>query len=361
MAGKQHGLRRPARIGLLNDKGILAILAKSSAQDTPIRRAEVVAALGPGWTRVKDPCNGETYVVSNTTGAQYAPGSMVFLASNQGNPGETIIAGHPPTNRGALGFVLNPRSEVLPIPISEPVHTHIAFFNGSVVATYYDGSDAGETYGSAAEADPIVHPTFLRSDIFETVGPYCLNYWDGVNRISVFDPNSETVHTYTPDSEYHLLAVLGIASNIYWVEMESEQHGGVGTYATYFRLRRSSLNMSNVVTLDTVDFPNSFPAVGPGFNHFIVWPEPGAENAVARFNFSGLSGGVVIDLAITDGEESSGIVRVETSLAEIAAISNDPVDPLPESDFQVEAPVTVNDHPTYGTPVLGGAYPLDVV
>jgi len=353
MAGKQHGLRRPARIGLLNDKGILAILAKSSAQDTPIRRAEVVAALGPGWTRVKDPCNGETYVVPNTAGAQFAPGSMVFLASSQGNPGETIIAGQPPTNRGALGFVLNPRSEVMPIDISG-ANSHIAFFLGSIKATYYREQDAGDLIGDSPEvSESLSYQYFIREDERALVGGLSLAYTiDSMKRVSCFDPFAPAVYSYTVPDAYHVSGVHYANGYLWWCEGEDVEHGGVGTYATYFRLRRANCDLTDVTTMGSFEFDN----YAEGVPHFSMsWTLGFSSHAQ-------MTTGLIVDAEWLDkvNHETSGRVRIDWSYNGTHTHDPAPGGDPPVSDVTTEQPVPVNPHPTFGGPLLGGAYPLTI-
>lgn len=345
----------PQRPSLVGKRNGLAMLERRREREADIRPAVVVSALGREFLTVKDSANDSTYTVANPTGKTYAPESVVYLGSNTGHGPEFVIAG-PPTGFG--GSSVSPSIGYrTPLP-SEPVAAAdgIAFFaDGSdVAATYYIAMTAGVLYGSAAELGSVADAIFVRADPRLYVGAYSLAYWNQSDTFSVFDPNVPDVYTYTPAADYHLYGFTVDGGYAYWLEGEKVQHGGVGTYSTYFRLRRASLDLSDAATLATFNFPNTFPEKGAGDNYSIVWGAPGVGWNVSIVR---MASGLVVDVGFNDGAEVTGSVRVTTSYVGIDSIANTS-DPMPTGDYVVETPYAVTDHPTYGSPVLGGAFPL---
>ena len=345
----------PQRPSLVGKRNGLAMLERRREREADIRPAVVVSALGREFLTVKDSANDTTYVVANPTGKTYAPDSVVYLGSNTGHGPEFVLAG-PPTGFG--GSSVSPSIGYrTPLP-SEPVTapTHLAYFLGSILATYYVGTVAGDTIGSATEAaESLDSMVFVRSDSREYVNDLCLAYTvQASNRVSLFDPTAETVYSYTPPDAYHISGVHYASGYLWWCEGEDVEHGGVGTYATYFRLRRANCDLTDVTTIGSFEFDND---TGDETGFSMGWDQ-GFSAHVQR------AAGLIVEAPWSDkvNGDINGTIRITWAYAGTQTHESEQswVDPLPSSDVTLEEPVAVTDHPTYGTPLLGGAYPLTV-
>lgn len=346
------GGNAPQRPGVFGRRNVNEVLERRREREADLRGALYVGAWGREFATVRDQQNDTTYVVANPTGKTYKPGSVVFLGSNTGHPPEVLLSGPPAGFGGASTAFTVPYRTPLPAePTVDP--DGIAYFLGSIKAAYYIGADGDELVGEAAEvAESLDSPVFIRDDARDKVNGLSLAYAViASDRISCFDPIAGEVYSYTVPDAYQVSGVHYASGYLWWCEGEKEQHGGSGTFATYFRLRRANCDLTDVTTIGSFEFDNDA-GDGPGVS--LDW----SQGFSAHIN---LSTGLVVEALWGEGEVQ-GSIRITWAYAGTQTHDSSSAweDPLPSSDVTVEEPVAVTDHPTYGTPLMGGAYPLTV-
>jgi hypothetical protein len=340
------GSNLPQDPSAIGRRDLVEILERHRERSASIVPAIVVSVKGSQFIVVRDAGSEQQRTVANPTGRTHAPGSRVFLGSNAGHGPEFVISG--PPGEGGSG-TSSSRPYKIELPNTTP--DAVAFFwTGSLLAAtyYYIGGDSAAAIGSSSESGTCDYFTFIRRDSRSYVSPFSLAYSvQDEARISCFDPSTETVHSYTATG-YMVSGVTYNAGRLWWVEGEETQHGAIGTYATYFRLRRANCDLTDVETVASFEYDNGPAAFGsPHID--LDWRAISPHISMAS--------GVVVVANWQDGinHEVAGSIRIVCSFAGVITHDEDPADP---SDATVEDPVAVNDHATYGTPLFGGAFPL---
>lgn len=336
------GSNLPQDPSAIGRRDLVEVLERQRERSASIVPAIVVSVKGSQFIVVRDVASEQERTVANPTGRTHAPGSRVFLGSNAGHGPEFLISG--PPGEGGNGTSSTRQYKVA----REASPDHVAFFwDGSVVvATYYLGADSGATIGTASESGSCDYFTFIRRDSRSYVSPFSLAYAVlADNRVSCFDPDAEAVYSYSPTDGYMVSGVTYDSGRLWWIEGEATQHGGVGTYATYFRLMRGNCDLTGVEIVASFEYDNS--AFG---GHASLRWRPFYQHV-------SMAAGVVAVANWEDAinHEVAGYLRVAGSFLGVMTHDEDSTAP---SDADIEEPVAVNDHATYGTPIFGGAFPL---
>lgn len=347
----------PQAPGVFGQRNAAEVLERRREREADIRPALYVGASGREFALARDAQNGATYVVANTTGKTYKPGSVVFLGSNTGHPPEVLLSGPPAGFGGAsTAFFVPYHTPLPPAPYSEPTLIAYFLFDGFMHATYYyaDGS-SGALVGSATDISETISGAFVRSDLRGYVNDLCWLYLDeGSLSVCMFDPTAETIYRAAKTTGYQIAGVHYANGYAWWCDGEEVEHGSSGSFATTFRLRRANCDMTDVTTVGTFDFGND---TGDETGFSMGWEQGFAE-------YIELSAGLFVEVRWTDkvNHDISGTLRItwDYSGTQSHGSSQSWVDPPPTSDVAHESPIPVSDHPVYGPLLSGGAYALTV-
>lgn len=255
MPGSQHGTRRSTRTGLLNETSLRSILDRNREATADLRTAVVVSALGPGWLRLRDVCNETTYDVQNSSGRTYAPGSVVFVGSPGGHPGEVVLGGHPPSGSvGSGGFTITTRRSsyepTLPAPPTPPADPAVRvdlWWGGSQLHAHGVSSEAEvvETFGPFSLDEPASPSTHLRAGACDPEARRIAFPWKvgGSVSIKVLSLDDDAVSELLPNmhglksgpssSEDPMPLSLGFLDGVLWWVIIGYNAAGGGSWEAY--------------------------------------------------------------------------------------------------------------------------------
>ena len=248
---KTHGPSTPQTIrGLLKRRSERAMLDARRTQEADLRSAEYVAPFGRGFHKVKNPGGATEFIVADQTGGRtFSPGSAVLLGSETGFPGEAILGGAPAGKKGGTSRTRSPRRRGTPT-LEANQYAFGSDGDGNMLAMLYADASYVATRATASEVSGSYTGCVL-SDSSAMIGDGSLLLRDG-DTLRVWDVESEAFYSYTTSVGWLALAgPVYAAGSLYWVECEDFPN--LTTVDFDLRLRKSDTDLTNVVTVRTVN------------------------------------------------------------------------------------------------------------
>lgn len=248
---KTHGPSTPQTIrGLLKRRSERAMLDARRTQEADLRSAEYVAPFGRGFHKVKNPGGATEFIVADQTGGRtFSPGSAVLLGSETGFPGEAILGGAPAGKKGGTSRTRSPRRRGTPSLEANQYAFGQDGDSNLVAMLYSDG-----TYVSTRATLAPFGDTFtgcIITDSSSVVGDGSL-LMRGSSGLYVWDVDGSATYSYSaPGGWLILTAAVYAAGSLYWVECEDFPN--LTTVDFDLRLRKSATDLTNVVTVRTVN------------------------------------------------------------------------------------------------------------
>lgn len=129
---------------------------------------------------------------------------------------------------------------------------YYAFWSDGRAGLYVDGSFV--SYRSTSGPSIPEAPSLIHTDSEAIVGPGSIVTRIDETHLEVWDVDGETTHSYEVPAGYVCSPAIYADGFLWWVEREAVQHGGVGTHATDFRLRRARTDLdTDLGTVDTYE------------------------------------------------------------------------------------------------------------
>lgn len=125
---------------------------------------------------------------------------------------------------------------------------YYGFFSDGRAALYVDGSFV--SYRAIGGPSIPEAPCLIHEDSEAIVGDGSIAYRVDSTNLQVWDVEFEVTHDYAVPAGYVTTPPVYADGWLWWIEREAVQHGGTGTHATYFRLRKARTDL--VTDLATV-------------------------------------------------------------------------------------------------------------
>lgn len=123
---------------------------------------------------------------------------------------------------------------------------YYAFWSDGRAGLYVDGSFV--SYRSTTGPSIPEAPTLIHEDDQAIVGPGSIVTRVDSNALQVWDVEGDAIYDYTASAGYVVSPALYADGFLWWIEREETQHGGTGTHATYWRLRKARTDLSTDLT-----------------------------------------------------------------------------------------------------------------
>ena len=247
---KTHGPSTPQTIrGLLKRRSERAMLDARRTQEADLRSAEYVAPFGRGFHKVKNPGGATEFIVADQTGGRtFSPGSAVLLGSETGFPGEAILGGAPAGKKGGTSRTRSPRRRG--VPTVEANQYAFGLADGTTWAMLYSDGVYLSTRGGSALVTGTPTGCIL-SDSSTVVADGTLVARNG-DTLETYDVEAGTVYSYTTSVGWLALTPAYYQNGkLYWIECEDFPN--LTTVDFDLRLRKSDTDLTNVVTVRTVN------------------------------------------------------------------------------------------------------------
>ena len=123
---------------------------------------------------------------------------------------------------------------------------YYAFWADGRAGLYVDGSFI--SYRSTTGPSIPEAPSLIHIDDQSIVGPGSIVTRVGTNALQVWDVDGDATYDYTADAGYVVSPAIYADGFLWWMEREAVQHGGTGTHATYWRLRKARTDLATDLT-----------------------------------------------------------------------------------------------------------------
>lgn len=129
---------------------------------------------------------------------------------------------------------------------------YYAFWADGRAGLYVDGTFV--SYRSTSGPDIPEAPCLIHEDSEAIVGPGSIVTRVDADALRVWDVEGAATYGYTCEAGYVVSPAIYADGFLWWVEREVAQHGGTGTHATFFRLRKSRTDLdTDIATVYTYE------------------------------------------------------------------------------------------------------------